>query len=176
MSEKKAVFYCSASYNIDPKYNQVARQAVRAACLRGYDIVSGGTVKGTMDVVAKEAAKYPVRNVGVIPMFMKGLENPALTECVWTERMSERKDAMREGTSLAVALPGGIGTLDELIETVVLAKLGRYTGRIVVFDFEGFYRPFRALLDHYVETGMLDAPDRDMVRFVSDIEDFEAQL
>ena len=57
MQARKAVFYCSASYTIDPKYNQAARDIVRAACLHGYGIVSGGTVKGTMAVVCDEAMK-----------------------------------------------------------------------------------------------------------------------
>ena len=94
MSDKKAVIFCSASNDIDPKYNQAARQVVRAACLSGYDIVSGGTVKGTMDVVCRQASECGVRVIGVLPRFMKGLENPLLSECIWTDRMSSRKDAI----------------------------------------------------------------------------------
>ena len=176
MHDRKAAFYCSASYTIDPKYNQVAREAVRAACLRGYDIVSGGTVKGTMGVIAEEASKYPVANIGVIPHFMKGLEYPGLTECIWTDLMSERKDAMREGTCIAVALPGGIGTMDELIETLVLAKLKRYSGKVVALNFEGFYDPFKALLDHYVATNMLEPCDRELISFPTTVEEFESLL
>ena len=111
MSEKKAVIFCSASYDIDPKYNQAAREFVRAACLSGYDIVSGGTVKGTMKVVCDEARKFDVRVVGVLPKFMKGLEYPDVTECIWTDRMSERKDMMREGTDVAILSLGAIGNL-----------------------------------------------------------------
>ncbi len=86
--------------------------------------------------------------------------------------MAERKEAMRAGTCLAVALPGGIGTLDELVETLTLAKIGRYTGRIVAFNFEGFYEPLKTLLDHYVETGMLDMPSRRLISFPETIEEF----
>ena len=124
MSEKRAVVFCSASYDINPKYNQAAREVVRAACLSGYGIVSGGTVKGTMGHVSDEAARCGAENIGVLPRFMKGLEHPALTDLIWTDKMSERKDAMREGTCLAIALPGGIGTMDELSETFCLAQMG----------------------------------------------------
>ena len=117
MSDKRAVIYCSSSSDIDPVYNEAARQIVRAACLAGYDIVSGGSWRGTMGHVCDEALKYGVRVIGVIPRFMKGFEHPRLTDCIWTDKMSERKDAMREGTCLAIALPGGIGTLDEVAET-----------------------------------------------------------
>jgi hypothetical protein len=83
--------------------------------------------------------------------------------------MSERKALMREGTAAAIALPGGIGTLDELIETQVLAKLKRYSGRILVLNLDGFFNPFRDLLDHYVQTGMLTSRDRALVRFADTV-------
>ncbi|MCR4860888.1 MAG: LOG family protein, partial [Bacteroidales bacterium] len=130
MSGKRALIYCSSSFDIDPSYNEAARQVVRAACLAGYDIVSGGSWRGTMGHVCDEALKYGVQVIGVLPRFMKGFEHPGLTECIWTERMSQRKDIMREGTDLAIALPGGIGPLDEIAETCCLAKLGRYPGRV----------------------------------------------
>ena len=173
---KKAVVYCSASYDIDPYYNQAARQVVRAACLHGYGIVSGGTVKGTMGHVADEAARCGAVNVGVIPRFMKGIEHPQLTECIWTDKMSERKDAMREGTSVAIALPGGIGTMDELAETYCLAKMGIYTGKVIAFNLDGFYEPFRMQLDLYVEKGMLDEKSRGLISFPRTVEELEALL
>ncbi len=176
MSDKKAVFFCSASKDIKPQYNQAAREIVRAACLSGYDIVSGGTVKGMMWDVSDEASRHGVEVIGAIPRFMKGLEHPALTKCIWTDRMSERKDAMREGTCLAVALPGGIGTLDELAETYCLAKMGLYPGRVVAYNMDGFYEPFRAQLDLYVERGFLDEKSRRLISFPSTVEELKELL
>ena len=176
MSDKRAVIYCSSSSDIDPAYNQAARQIVRAACLAGYDIVSGGSWRGTMGHVVDEALQHGVRVIGVLPRFMKGFEHPRLTECLWTDRMSERKDAMREGTSLAIALPGGIGTLDEAAETYCLAKLGRYPGKVVFFNMDGFYEPFKQQLDLYVERGMMDAASRAMVYFPETVAEFETFL
>ena len=176
MSDKRAVIYCSSSSDIDPAYNQAARQIVRAACLAGYDIVSGGSWRGTMGHVCDEALSHGVRVIGVLPRFMKGFEHPRLTECLWTDRMSERKDAMREGTSLAIALPGGIGTLDEAVETYCLAKLGRYPGKVAFFNMDGFYEPFKQQLDLYVERGMMDAASRAMVYFPETVAEFETLL
>lgn len=167
MSEKKAVFFCSASFNIDPKYNQAARETVRAACLAGYSIVSGGSFRGTMGAVCDTAKECGAPNYGVLPSFMEGLEYEGLTELKWAPTMSIRKEMMREGVSLAIALPGGIGTMDELFETMVLAKLGRFKGRIGVLDLDGFYEPLRALLDHFVDAGMLTPEDRALVHFAS---------
>lgn len=165
MSGKKAVFFCSASKNIDPKYNQAARESVRAACLAGYGIVSGGSFRGTMGAVCDTAKELGAPNHGVMPEFMRGLEYEGLTELRWAPTMSLRKEMMREGVCLAVALPGGIGTMDELFETMVLAKLGRFHGRIAVLNLDGFYEPLRALLNHFVETGMLEPKDAALVTF-----------
>ena len=176
MSDKRAVIYCSSSSDIDPIYNEAARQIVRAACLSGYDIVSGGSWRGTMGHVCDEALEHGVRVIGVLPRFMKGFEHPRLTECIWMERMSERKDAMREGTSLAIALPGGIGTLDEIAETYCLAKLGRYPGRVVVFNMNGFYDPFKEQLDRYVERGMMDEASRALMHFPETVEELKGLL
>jgi len=176
MPDKRAVFYCSASADIDPAYNEAARQIVRAACLAGYDIVSGGSWRGTMGHICDEALRCGARVTGVLPRFMQGLEYPGLTECIWTDRMSERKDAMREGTCLAIALPGGIGTLDEIAETYCLAKLGRYPGRVIAFNMDGFYEPLKRQLDVYVEKGMLDAPSRALIAFPETVGELKGLL
>ncbi|MCQ2140860.1 MAG: TIGR00730 family Rossman fold protein [Bacteroidales bacterium] len=172
----KVLFYCSASFEIDPKFNQAAHDIVCAACALGYDIVSGGTIKGTMKVVADAAVECGAKNIGVIPRFMEQYVYPGLTECTWTETMSERKEKMRDGVDAVVALPGGIGTLDELIETFVLVKLDRYHGKVIVANIDGFYEPLKALLDHYVATGMLDAASRQLIVFPSTVEEVTEAL
>ena len=154
MKDKIAVF-CSASFDIDPKYNKVAREFVRAASLRGYGIVSGGTVKGTMGEISEELRDCGGWHLGVIPRFMKQYVYPDLSEVIWTDTMAERKTLLREGTTAVVALPGGIGTLDEVIETYALLHLKQYDGRIFLLNHEGFYEPLRALLQHYVNVNML---------------------
>lgn len=138
--------------------------------------MSGGTVRGMMGCVCDEASKYGVGVIGVLPRFMKGLEHPALTECVWTDKMSQRKDAMREGTSLAIALPGGIGTLDELAETYCLAKMHLYEGRVAAYDMHGFYEPFKRQLDLYLEKGMLDKVSRSLISFPETMDELKSLL
>ena len=152
---KKIAVFCSASADIDPQYNEVARDFVRAASSRGYGIVTGGTVKGTMGVISNEMRDNGGYHLGVIPRFMAQYVYPELSELKWTDTMAERKTYLREGTCAVVALPGGIGTLDELIETFALIHLKQYHGKIMVLDHNGFYQPLKALLDHYVNCGML---------------------
>lgn len=176
MFDKKAVFFCSSYSGIDEKYNRAARETVRAACSKGYGIVSGGSFRGTMKVVEDTASECGAPNIGVIPRFMEGLQNPNLTELIRTDTMSERKEKMREGTSLAVALPGGVGTMDELIETLTLAKLGKYDGKIVAMNIDGFYEPLKALLNHFLETGMVDAHSLTLISFPNTVEEFSSLI
>ncbi|MBE6234941.1 MAG: TIGR00730 family Rossman fold protein [Bacteroidales bacterium] len=172
MKGRLAVF-CSASYTIDPKFNKVAREFVRAASLRGYGIVSGGTVKGTMGEISDELHSCGGWHLGVIPRFMKQYVYPDLTEVIWTDTMAERKTLLREGTKAVVALPGGIGTLDEVIETYALLHLKQYDGRIFLLNHDGFYEPLRALLQHYADTNMLS---EETLRRIEIVETPEAVL
>lgn len=176
MSDKRALFFCSASFDIDPKFNDVAADVVRSVAEKGYDVVSGGTIKGTMNVVADTAADCGVGNIGVIPRFMESLVHPRLTETIWTDTMAERKEGMREGVSLVIALPGGIGTLDELMETLTLVKLERMDAKIIAMNCYGFYEPLKNLLDHYLNTGMLDERSRALISFPSTVEEFKEMI
>ena len=171
MAEKRALIFCSASKRIDPDFNHAAREFVRAACLHGYTIVSGGTTKGTMGIISDAVAECGGRHRGIVPRFMADVAYPSLSETVWTDTMAERKEAMREGTCLAVALPGGIGTMDELMETLTLSKMGKYDGKVVALDIKGYYEPLKALLDHMVQSGMLERRDRDLISFPSSVEE-----
>ena len=176
MKGKVAVFFCSASFDIDPKYNQAAREYVRAACLRGYGISSGGTTKGTMRVVVDTAREYGALTKGVLPRFMTEVVHPGLDELIWTDTMSERKEVLRMDADVAVALPGGIGTLDEFFETLTLAKLGLFRGKVIAVNVDGFYDKLKELLDELVSKKMMDAETRALAHFVDTVEEFEALL
>ena len=176
MRQKAALFFCSSS-DVDPKYVEATQQIVRATCLKGYTIVSGGATKGLMKVVADEASACGVPNIGVLPRFMEEFSHPELTRMIWTDNMSERKDLMRlHGPDIAVALPGGIGTLDESFETYTLAKLGKYDGKVVLFNCYGFYDGVREMMDTLVRENMLDRKTRSILYIPSTVQEYEALL
>ena len=168
---KKIAVFCSARKEIDPEYNKVAREFVRAASLRGYGIVSGGTIKGTMGEISDELRDCGGYHLGVIPRFMEEYVYPELSEVIWTDTMAERKTLLRKDTCAVVALPGGIGTLDELIETFALVHLKQHEGKMIVLNHKGFYEPLRLLLQHYVKTGMMSAETCSMMVFADTVED-----
>ena len=126
--DKRVCIFCAASVKIDEKYNDAAREVVRALHALNYTIVSGGGQVGTMGAITSESVKLGGRHVAVLPEFMRGLENPGIKEVVWTHTMADRKEKMREGACAAIALPGGIGTVDEFIETHTLKKLHKWDG------------------------------------------------
>lgn len=175
MKGKIAVF-CSASFDIDPEYNKVARGFVRAASLRGYGVVSGGTIKGTMGEISDELRDCGGYHLGVIPRFMEQYVYPELSEVIWTDTMAERKTLLREGTCAVVALPGGIGTLDEVIETFALVHLKQYSGKIFLLNHEGFYEPLRQLLQHYVDTKMLSEATMAKIMFADTADEIFEEL
>lgn len=176
MGDKKIVFFCSSSDKIDPAFNEAAEKIVREACVQGYTIVSGGAKRGTMRVVADTAEKCGGRHIGVLPRFMAPFQYPRLSEVVWTDTMSQRKEIMRDGASFAIALPGGIGTLDELIETQVLSKLDKFGGRILALNLKGFYEPLKALLKHFVDTGMTDDADIRRIEFFDTADEIVSEI
>lgn len=167
----KIAVYCSASFEIDPKFNKVAREFVRAASLRGYGIVTGGTVKGTMGEVSDELRECGGYHLGVIPRFMEEYVYPDLSEVIWTDTMAERKALLRKDTCAVVALPGGVGTLDEVIEVLALVHLKQYFGKIFLLNHEGFYEPLRQLLQHYVDMKMMTEATMSKVAFADEPQD-----
>lgn len=173
---KQVTIYCSSSSKIDPKYNAAARELVRALHALGYGIISGGGARGTMGAITDESVLVGGQHVAVLPRFMDGLENTEITRVIWTDTMSTRKEFMRADTCAAIALPGGIGTLDELIETLVLVKLKRYNGQIIALNIDGYYEPLKTLLDHYVANRMMEPEDRDLMKFPTTVEELIALL
>jgi uncharacterized protein (TIGR00730 family) len=92
---------------------------------------------------------------------------PELTEVIWTDTMAERKTILRKDTVGVVALPGGVGTLDEVIETVALVHLKQYDGKVLLLNHNGFYEPLKALLQHYLATGMMPQSTYELVKFAA---------
>lgn len=171
MAKKRALFFCSARNDIDPKFNQAARDIVRAACLRGYDIVSGGGNRGTMKVVCEEASACGAGVIGVLPTFMEGLDHPGITNLIWAPSMSVRKELMRAGSEVVITLPGGVGTLDEIAETICLKRLGKYDAKIIIFNYHGFYDTFYKMLEEMIDRKMYSREELEELYFPRTVEE-----
>ena len=137
----------------------------RAVARRGLTLVYGGAKVGLMGTVADAALAEGGRVVGIIPrsLVSKEVAHDGLSELFLTETMAERKERMVALSDAFVALPGGLGTYDELFETLTLAQLGIHDKPNALFDVAGFFRPVVDLVRHTVEAGFASAADRDLL-------------
>ncbi len=142
--------YCGSSKGADPVYEAAARKLGAAMAMAGIGLVFGGGGVGLMEEIASAVLANGGRATGIIPSFLIGSEgpHPGLTECIVVESMLERKRLMFERADAFVALPGGIGTLDELAEQLSLLQLERHKKPLVIADIGGFWKPLLDLFAH----------------------------
>ncbi|HEY1791721.1 MAG TPA: TIGR00730 family Rossman fold protein [Opitutaceae bacterium] len=133
--------YCSSSRHLDSRYYAAAEEVGRAMVAHGWGLVYGGGNVGMMGALAQAVKGAGGHVVGVIPDFMieRELAYHNADELVTTPSMRERKRIMEERASAFLALPGGIGTLEELAEIMTLRYIGRLDKPVVIFNQDGFY-------------------------------------
>lgn len=158
MSPKRVCVYCASSERSDKIYLDSARRLGEILAENSIAIVYGGGAIGSMGHLAEGALSRDGTVIGVIPRFMRELEwdHKGLTELQVVENMRERKHIMLTDSDAAIALPGGSGTLEELLEAISLKRLGIYLKPIVLVNTRGFYDPLLQLLDRCIEERFMD--------------------
>jgi uncharacterized protein (TIGR00730 family) len=147
---RKICVYCGSSPGAGPAFVQAARAFGEILAKNGIGLVYGGGSIGMMGEVAKAVLKHGGEVNGIIPEFLVAREL-ALTEAqnlIITKDMHERKQKMFDMADAFVALPGGVGTLEELVEQLTWAQLGHHCKPVLVASIEGFWEPLCALFDH----------------------------
>ena len=154
---KNVCVYCGSSPGGRRDYMAAAETLGRTLAEAGVGLVYGGGNIGLMGAVARAALDAGGRVTGIIPQFLVDREVMLadVQELLVTADMHERKRLMFERSDAFVALPGGIGTLEELVEQLTWAQLGRHDKPILIADLFGFWSPLLALLDHMSEQGFL---------------------
>ncbi|MDT4891027.1 MAG: hypothetical protein QOE97_62 [Pseudonocardiales bacterium] len=149
--------YCASSEAIDSSYVDLATQVGKRLAAGGHSLVSGGGRVSMMGAVARAARTGGARTVGVIPEHLVPFEvaDADADELIVVSTMRERKRVMDERSDAFMALPGGIGTLEELFEVWTSASLGMHGKPVVVLDPDGFYAPLWSYLDALVEQGFV---------------------
>ncbi|MFZ3181322.1 MAG: TIGR00730 family Rossman fold protein [Methylocystis silviterrae] len=147
---KNVCVYCGSSIGADPRHTAAARALGVALARAGVGLVYGGGAIGLMGVLAKATVAAGGVVTGIIPEFLDRREIPftGATELVVVDDMHTRKRMMFERSDAFIALPGGIGTLEELTEQLTWIQLGRHTKPLVIADIGGFWRPLLSLLAH----------------------------
>ena len=170
---KRICVYCSSSNILEDKYKEVAYCFAEAASAHNYTIVCGGSCKGLMGIIIDAMLERGARVEGVMPEFMKELEfhHPNLENIEIVTSMSKRKELLRKDTDAVVAFPGGLGTLEEFIETFTLKRLGKYTGNVILFNQDGFYNPLISLFEHFEKERVLHSNWIDGLKIVENVDD-----
>lgn len=154
--ESVAIF-CAASENIAPGYFEAAAEVGAVLGRLGKTMVYGGARFGLMEATAKAAKAAGARIVGVVPDILVERDRVSrlLDEQVGCRNLSERKDMMLERSDVLVALPGGVGTLDEIFHVLAAATIGYHTKRVVLYNVNGFWDSLRGTLDEMSQAGFV---------------------
>jgi uncharacterized protein (TIGR00730 family) len=159
---KRLAVYCGSSMGADPRFAELAQAIGTAMAARGVDLVYGGGHRGLMGVVADAVLAGGGRAYGVIPQSLVDAEvaHTGLTELHVVASMHERKAKMTELTDAFVAIPGGIGTLDELFEAWTWNALGYHSKPFALLNTAGFWDRLIGFMDHVTASGFLSPARR----------------
>ena len=138
----KICIYCSANADIDPDFFRMTEALGRWAAENAHSIVYGGVNQGLMECVAKAAHEGGAQVVGVIPTLVEksGRISQQVDVEMLCDNLSDRKQMMQDYADVFIALPGGIGTLDEIFSTVASATIGYHSKKVILYNMKGFTR------------------------------------
>ncbi len=147
--------FCGSRAGLDPAHETAARHLGHAIADRGIRLVYGGGDIGLMSIVARAVLENGGHVTGIIPTFIQDFEvgNPGLSELLIVESMHERKRQMFDRSDGFIALPGGLGTLDETIEMITWKQLQQHRKPIVLVDVNHYWRPLVKLVQAVVDGG-----------------------
>jgi uncharacterized protein (TIGR00730 family) len=147
---KNICVYCGSGPGHNPAYAEAARTLGRAMAQANIGLVYGGGSLGLMGEIARSVLGHNGHVTGIIPEFLSNREKMLkdVQELIVTHSMHERKQIMFEKSDAFVALPGGVGTLEELVEQLTWSQLGQHSKPIVLGDIDGFWEPLLSLFDH----------------------------
>lgn len=161
--------YCSASNKVRPSFMDAAKRLGELFAQAGIRMIYGDGGIGLMAAAADGALSAGGEVLGVIPQFMvdAGWNNPRSTQTIVTQTMHERKATIVQETDAMVALPGGIGTFEELLECLTWKQLGLHTCPVVILNTDGYYDRLLDCLDYMVAEQMMRPIHREMFTVVS---------
>ena len=150
---KNVCVYSASSTKIAPVYFAVAEELGQLLALRGINLINGAGSIGLMAATSNACLEAGGTVTGVIPHFMveQNWHHKGLTQLIETETMHERKQTMAELSDGVIALPGGCGTMEELLEIITWKQLGIYLNPIVILNIDGFYNPLLEMLQRAID-------------------------
>jgi uncharacterized protein (TIGR00730 family) len=164
--------YCASSSQIRPVFFDAAEELGKILAERDYRLIYGGGHRGLMGKIADTVLEHGGKVTGIIPGFMCEVEwnHKGLTELILVETMHERKEKLAAMADAAVALPGGCGTMEELLEVITWKRLGIFTKPIIICNVDGYFDPLIDMLNRSVDENFMGEEHRAMWTVVSNPE------
>ena len=174
----KICVFCSANQQIDPAFFSLTEELGRWAAENGHTIVYGGVNQGLMECVAKATKEAGGHTIGVVPMIVEKSGRTSDYVDVWIpcDNLSDRKQLMMDQSDVFIALPGGIGTLDEIFTVASSATIGYHQKKVILYNMKGFWGSLIALLDDLQEKGMIRGNWREYIKTAESIEEITLLL
>jgi uncharacterized protein (TIGR00730 family) len=161
---KKVCVYCASSADISEKYFEATEKIAKALVKNNVTVVYGGGAKGLMGKLADTVIAEKGRIVGIMPHFMREVEfhHKDVNEFIFTADMHERKKQFMVGVDALITLPGGCGTIEELMEAITLKRLGIFIKPIVILNLDGYYDPLIEMLNKSIEENFMKPIHKDI--------------
>ena len=170
---RNVTVYCASSNTLAAVYRDAAAALGRAIGKRGWGVVYGGDRTGLMGAVADGCHEAGGTVVGIMPqrLFETGIANDRCHELVVARDMRHRKEMLESRGDALIALPGGLGTLEEFFEVIVGRHLGFHSKPIVLLNIDGYYNPLLAMIEHGIEHNFIRADQRGLFFVAESVED-----
>ena len=164
--------FCGSSNAVEEKYFTAARELGEKLARRRWRLVYGGGSVGLMGVLSRAVLAEGGHVTGVIPKALLdlGVGEPGVSELIVTDGLRDRKAIMDERGDAFIALPGGLGTLEEVLEVVTLKQLGYHTKPVVVLDLDGFYEPLWTQIQRGIDEGFIKPEFADLCYPAPDVD------
>jgi uncharacterized protein (TIGR00730 family) len=166
MAKASVAIFCGSSSGEHPIYAEAAKQMAAAMVERDLRLVYGAGSVGLMGIIADEVLRLGGEVLGVIPKFLmdKEVGHRGLTKLIITESMHERKLAMAQAADAFIAMPGGVGTLEEIVEVFTWTQLGIHEKHCGLYNVNGYWNHLEGLLQHMVNESFLKEKHAGMMR------------
>ncbi len=150
---KRITVYCASSDKVDPKYFKSTIAIAHILTEANIGAVFGGGDKGLMGQLATTVVENGGKITGIMPHFMREVEwqHKHVQDFIFVEDMAERKKLLMKDVDALLALPGGSGKLEELLEAITLKRLGKFTKPIIIFNQDGYYDPLILMLERCID-------------------------
>lgn len=168
--------FCSANSNIPTEYFERTSELGTWMGANGHTLVFGGCNLGLMECVAKAVHEAKGMTVGVVPTIVEkgGKVSDHVDVKILCDNLSDRKDLMIERSDVIIALPGGVGTLDEIFTVLAAASIGYHSKRVILYNIGGFWDSLIAMLDDLKTRGVLRAGFEDTVKVAHTLDEIAA--